>query len=178
MTASVLIGEKEKCLEAGMNDYISKPFNPDTLYSKIVKCVKHKQVESENIVQDLLEKQNQLQTINLSLMLEHANGKMDFIRSIIDVYFKTAPVDLKLLNNSIDSGDYKQANYIAHKVKSTVSYIGANFIADKLSEIEAETSKKESNQKKLKDLVEKILKDSELVARELKEQSEKLLADA
>lgn len=35
MTAHVLPSEEEKCNEAGMNGYISKPFNPDVLYSKI-----------------------------------------------------------------------------------------------------------------------------------------------
>lgn len=36
LTAAVIDGEKEKCLNAGMNDYISKPFNPNILFEKIV----------------------------------------------------------------------------------------------------------------------------------------------
>lgn len=37
MTASALQGEAERCLEAGMDDYISKPFNKNILYEKIVR---------------------------------------------------------------------------------------------------------------------------------------------
>ena len=37
MTAHVMTGEKEKCLNFGMTDYISKPINEDELFNLIVK---------------------------------------------------------------------------------------------------------------------------------------------
>jgi len=36
MTADALKGEADKCFEVGMNDYISKPFDPKDLYKKIL----------------------------------------------------------------------------------------------------------------------------------------------
>jgi CheY-like chemotaxis protein len=37
LTAAAIKGEKEKCIEAGMNEYISKPFNASELFEKIYK---------------------------------------------------------------------------------------------------------------------------------------------
>lgn len=45
MTANAMVGEKEKCLKAGMNDCISKPFDPKELYSKIIQYTQHVETE-------------------------------------------------------------------------------------------------------------------------------------
>ena len=36
MTASAMAGDRERCISAGMNDYITKPIKPDTLKSKLI----------------------------------------------------------------------------------------------------------------------------------------------
>lgn len=42
ITAAVVQGEKEKCLEVGMNEYLSKPFKPDELFNVIIKLISNK----------------------------------------------------------------------------------------------------------------------------------------
>ena len=39
MTANVMAGDREKCLEAGMNDHVAKPIEPDKLFKTLVQWI-------------------------------------------------------------------------------------------------------------------------------------------
>lgn len=47
MTANAMSGEKEKCLDAGMNDYITKPIEPDRLVNKVMHWVQKQLAKSQ-----------------------------------------------------------------------------------------------------------------------------------
>ena len=44
MTAHALVEERQRCLEAGMNDHVSKPIDPDALFATLMRWVKPREV--------------------------------------------------------------------------------------------------------------------------------------
>lgn len=120
MTASALVGDREKCLAEGMNDYISKPFNAEELYLKIQKFLPS----------------DKTNTIDLSLILEKAEGDNEYLKDIIESYILEMPKYLNELTDSIQKNDIIQVAAHAHKMKSPAALMGANELKEVLSELE------------------------------------------
>lgn len=137
MTASALQGEKERCLNGGMNDYISKPFNPVTLYKKIIHwCTDEKTqgIEDESPVETPLRKTKRL--IDLSLILDHASGDIEYVKEVIRIYIETMPEYLTELKNYYKQEKWEDLEKQAHKMKSPVAYLGVTELKDALEKME------------------------------------------
>jgi signal transduction histidine kinase/DNA-binding NarL/FixJ family response regulator len=112
MTASALIGDREKCLAAGMNEYVSKPFHPEDLYDKIVKAIPVNSITDAPV-------------INLSTLDERAEGDTDYLRDIMQSYVQEMPVYVNEMKEYIRNGSLEGISAQAHKMKSPAKLMGA-----------------------------------------------------
>ena len=126
MTAHALAGEKEKCLGAGMDDYISKPLNEDHLHKLI-----HKYSQRSAAITN--------QVINMDYLQSLSKGDKTFEKNMIKAFSKQMPLELKELQIAIDDKNYKRIRTIAHNMKSTVSYMGLQQLTSLLEQIETES---------------------------------------
>lgn len=122
MTAAALTGDKERCISEGMNDYISKPFEPEELYEKIKKYLPATKAN----------------TLDLSLLEEKADGDTEYMKDIIQSYIDEMPVYLDELNSLIPQNNPVAIAKQAHKMKSPAALLGALELKDTLSLIEKE----------------------------------------
>ena len=125
MTAHALAGEKEKCLGAGMDDYISKPLNEEELYKLINKYARG------NLVNDT-------SVIDLEYLKTLSKGDEIFEKNMIRSFSLQMPEELSRLKSSILDKDYEQIGSIAHNMKSTLSFMGLNQLTPLLQQIEQE----------------------------------------
>lgn len=116
MTAHSIVGEKEKCMEAGMNDFISKPFNQKELHDKISRLAEI-QFETINIKQATMEED---ETINLSYLMELSNGNKSFEYEMISLFRHQVPKEMLTLQRAFDEFEYSRIAETAHKLKSSM----------------------------------------------------------
>ena len=128
MTAHALAGEKEKCLGAGMDDYISKPLNEEELYKLI-----NKYVQSSS--------PNDTSVIDLDYLKILSKGDEVFEKNMIRSFSVQMPEELNRLKSSIIDKNYEQISSIAHNMKSTLSFMGLNQLTPLLQQIEQECKK-------------------------------------
>ena len=126
MTASALIGEEEKCITAGMNDYISKPFNPNDLFNKIIRFIPKELIK-------VTEK-----SVDLTLLHKRAEGDKEFLTEIFEIYIREMPIYLKEFNQFVKSENWPEIGKQAHKMKSPIILVGAIELKNIFEKIEKE----------------------------------------
>lgn len=111
MTAHAFAGEKEKCLNYGMNEYLSKPISEQLLHELITKYIKGK---------------DQWQYIDLHYMKEVSGGDIAYERTVTQQFMEILPVELRSLEAAWKKGDAVSLQKTAHSMKTTISVMGLN----------------------------------------------------
>ena len=131
MTAHVLPGEKEKCLQCGMNAYISKPFDEKELMKAIAQCLYKKEAAM----------QNNEGVINLDYLKLQTKNNMSFIFEMMDIFIKQNPADTQTLYKAAAAQDFALLYKTAHSLRNTTSLFGlGDLLNEKLMRIEAQAS--------------------------------------
>lgn len=129
MTAHAMAGEKEKCVQLGMNDYLSKPINAKLLFEKML-------YETSKKIEPPIPQKVEEQYINLDFLIESFNGNKALILEIIDSFLEQFPEDFTILENAVLEQNYLIIQKSSHKMKSTISVIGLTSLDDTLSQME------------------------------------------
>src|SRR5690606_15747090 len=124
MTADALKGEAERCFDAGMQGFISKPFEPADLYDQILRLTNSdKNGNFVNITHKRSEMQEQ-PLIDFSVLEEISGNDPGYISDVIEIFLGTMPEGLEKLEHLIKETDDWEATYKqAHFLKSSVSVI-------------------------------------------------------
>jgi signal transduction histidine kinase/CheY-like chemotaxis protein len=126
LTANALESEKEKCWQAGMNEYITKPYNPEFLREKIIFLTENNS-KSED--------QNSEQ-ISLDSLHTLVNGSKDQMIRMTNVFLNQIEKHFNELKLALNENDLEQITLVTHQLKSSFKLFGLNKTGVLLERIE------------------------------------------
>jgi len=124
MTAAALLEEKNKALQAGMNDYITKPFSPNILLDKIYYLMNKEFRKPQHTMLEIETKSTSTPTFDLEYLYNFSNGDQKFVGDMVQTFLKEIPVALDLLQTGIIEKDWKIVHNTAHRLKPNFMMLG------------------------------------------------------
>jgi len=129
MTAHALVEERQRCLDAGMNDHLSKPIEPDALFATLLRWT-HPRKGQASSVEGKPEKPlddvtlPEIDGIDTAGALERVAGNKRLYRELLVGFANKQHALTSQTSAAIESGDHKLAERIVHTVKGVAGNIG------------------------------------------------------
>jgi len=140
MTANAMQGDQEACMAAGMDDYISKPVSMSRLAEvlNLWMPVPPDMSTTGSLNQDVIALGPAiLDPVTISgLRSLSGEDEPDFLKDLIDIYFKDAEELLATLRKSIATTDITGLEYAAHRLKGSSGNLGAMTLMGMLQKLE------------------------------------------
>ncbi|OGV60905.1 MAG: hypothetical protein A2X45_06085 [Lentisphaerae bacterium GWF2_50_93] len=170
MTAHALKGDREKCLEIGMDDYVSKPVKPKDLADAISRQLSDAQgfKEAPAAVKEIPQEDIKLNAsvFDLDTLMERVFNDKEFLRELVELFFKDTPVHIRALRNAYNDKDMLEIQRIAHTVKGSAG----NFAAGSLQKtaLSLEHAGKAGDYKKTGLLIDAVEMEFEILKNEIR----------
>ncbi len=141
MTAHAMKGDREKCIEAGMNDYIAKPIDPDQLVSVISEWVPDRRradaQELSRFDADVAHAfPDSLPGLDLKSFMNRLDGNRKLLSKVMKQFidnYSTVDLDIK---KALETGDYETAKRMSHTLKGVAATFSAYELNDRARELE------------------------------------------
>ncbi len=127
LSADALTGEKLKCREAGMNDYLPKPYHFKDLAKRILYYTNRLPKPPKALTEaDKKTPDTAGETINLGYLRDVTKGRADQIGRIINLFLDKRNAHFEEINQFLQAKDYANLAKAFHKLKGSINLFGQN----------------------------------------------------
>ncbi|NOT50486.1 MAG: PAS domain S-box protein [Chitinophagaceae bacterium] len=130
LTANVIKGESDKCLEAGMNGVVSKPFTEETLVYEIKRLMQKVQQPSGKT------KLRKEPLYELSKLKKISQGNTGFVEKMVQLFIDQTPRSVIEIERAAKENRFDTVRAVAHKIKPTIDNMGIGSLYTVVREIE------------------------------------------
>ena len=136
MTANAMQGDKEKCIDAGMNDYLTKPIEEQLLAACLVKWLCPRLDKNTSDSADSLNAQQTPQVWDKADLLSRMRNKSDRVTRIVQLSIKNLPAYVDQLGDHIRNEDIACIINSAHTIKGAMANISGKEMESLSAEME------------------------------------------
>ncbi len=178
MTANALTGDRQQCIQAGMNDFIAKPIDQRDLHRILSNYLPYVEADREQDGQahDDAPKPELTDTEKMIFdkedFLQRVMGDPALVKILLQVFLDDLPTKMSAIENAINSGpNWEDLGLYAHGLKGAAANVGAIAIQKQAEALELGAKKQQSNvQESGQKLKEEVLRFQEVIQKEMKAQ--------
>ncbi|WMS88548.1 ATP-binding protein [Pleionea litopenaei] len=165
LTAHAMMGEREKLLSEGMNDYLTKPIGLDQIEETLYKWTHGKQVTRSAPAATRSNKTNtSTQTIDWSLCVKMAGGKKDLAQDMLNMLIEHLPDAREQIESAFNQQAHDELKSAVHKFHGATCYVGVPRLKQLSNDYETELKSSDSISKKAQQLHQQLLNEMNAVA--------------
>jgi CheY-like chemotaxis protein len=145
MTAHALVEERQRCIDAGMNDHVSKPIDPDALFSTLLRWAKPKpKPASEPLSASTSQAVSvgadsalpQIAGVNVADGLNRVAGNRNLYVNLLSQFVSQQAGAATQIAAALDADDRKLAERIAHTIKGVAGNLGISDVQSAAQKLE------------------------------------------
>ncbi len=136
VTAHAMAEFKEKCKDAGMNDFVVKPINFHELNAVIEKNISHSTMTGPDSAVKITEQEKKHAVLNRKEALNRLGGNETVLREIYNIFVQNSPTIMELIQQAIKNKDMEEIFFYAHSFKGQCAAIGAETCFDIAGQLE------------------------------------------
>ncbi|BCG65139.1 MAG: two-component system, sensor histidine kinase and response regulator [Methyloprofundus sp.] len=141
MTAHAMVGDKEKSLNAGMNEHITKPIDPSELHNTLARWLRpalanvtESSSQQDNI--DLVVLPDYSENLDVDWGLQRIGGNRKLFSKLLHEFYQDHQEDMQLIESAMAEQRTQEVQHIVHTIKGVAGNIGARKLQQSCTKLE------------------------------------------
>ncbi len=166
MTANAMASDREKCLDAGMNDHVAKPIDPDELFGALGRWVKRRSGLNGDVREangapasaapKAFDEAPEIPGIDTQSALRRSGGNRKRYEALLRMFVERQRRSVDEIRAALAAGDVPTAERVAHTLKGASANLGAAELSAEAARVEVAIKTRQADNASLETLAQKL----------------------